>query len=205
VTSRYQLVGLVAHDSAKTIDLDVLSPTEAVELITTILGSDRASEEATAVTEVARLCACLPLALRVAAADLAARPQDSVASFVRELSADRMSALTIDDDPRSAVRAAFELSFQRLSKEARLAFRRLGLIEGPDFTPDAVAALLQCAPAAAQRTLRGLARANLVESHRPGRYRLHDLLREYARTLHGEEEGGTPIPATRSGPCSPGT
>lgn len=183
VTSRNQLVGLVAHDGARPIDLDVLSVDEAIALIAIILGGRRAEAEIDAVAELARLCACLPLALRVAAADLAARPQDSVASVVRELTADRLGALTIEEDPRSAVQAAFELSFQRLDGSAKTAFRRLGLIEGPDFTPEAVAALLRCPVEDAQRVLRRLARASLVEGNRPGHYRVHDLLHEYARTL----------------------
>jgi tetratricopeptide (TPR) repeat protein len=188
VTSRSQLVGLVAHDGARTIDLDVLSPDESAELLAAILGPERVATETGPTAELARLCAHLPLALRVAAADLASRPHDSIAGAVRELAADRLSALVIDEDPRSAVQAAFELSFQRLSDDAKLAFRRLGLIEVPDFTPGAVAALLGWQTESAQRALRGLVRANLVEANRPGRYRLHDLLRDYARILTRSED-----------------
>ena len=190
VTSRNRLVGLVARDGARTIDLDVLSAGEAADLITTILGAERAAAEADALADLARLCAYLPLALRVAAADLAAR-HDSIASAVRELSSDRLGTLTIDDDPRNAVQAAFELSFQRLSDDAKVTFRHLGFIEGPDVTTDAVAALLDRPADAARRLLRSLERANLIEGNRPGRYRLHDLLREYARILTATEDSET--------------
>jgi tetratricopeptide (TPR) repeat protein/nucleoside phosphorylase len=191
VTSRNRLIGLVAHDGARTIDLDVLSADEAEELITTVLGADRVSAETDALASLARLCAYLPLALRVAAADLAARRHDSIASAVRELSTDRLGTLTIDDDPHNAVQAAFELSFQRLSNDAKVAFRRLGLVEGPDFTTDAVAAILDLPTDAARRLLRSLERANLIEGNRPSRYRLHDLLREYARILTTTEDSET--------------
>jgi transcriptional regulator with XRE-family HTH domain len=67
VTSRNQLAGLVT-DGARLLSLDVLTPGEAVQLLTARLGTGRAAAEPNAVNEIARLCAGLPLALAVAAA-----------------------------------------------------------------------------------------------------------------------------------------
>ena len=60
-------------------------------------------------------------------------------------------------------------------------FRCLGLIPGPDFDSFATAALSGTDPSAAARLLEGLVDHNLVIQHAPGRYRLHDLIRLYAR------------------------
>jgi len=68
VTGRSQLGGLAATDGARLLTLDVLSHAEAVQLLTARLGSDRAAAEPAAVNQIASLCACLPLALAVAAA-----------------------------------------------------------------------------------------------------------------------------------------
>lgn len=186
VTSRNQLPGLVALDGARTLDLDVLPQAEALDLVRTVLGADRVTAESDAAADLARRCAYLPLALRIAAANLVVRPRESIAGLVDELAQDRLAALTLDEDPGGAVRSAFDLSYGDLGPDQRRAFRRLGLSEGPDITPAAAAALLDTDVAEARRLLRELARAHLVVAG--DRYRVHDLLREYAQEHAGEDD-----------------
>jgi hypothetical protein len=85
VTSRSQLSGLAAADGARLISLEVLSHTEAVQLLTARLGTARAAAEPGAIDQIARLCACLPLALAVAAARSAARPGFALTALAAEL------------------------------------------------------------------------------------------------------------------------
>ncbi|MGK5554639.1 ATP-binding protein [Actinomadura kijaniata] len=193
VTSRNRLPSLIVSNGAHTLDLDVLSPDEAHELVAALLAPGEASAQRDAVEGLIRQCACLPLALRIAAANQRVRPHATVADVVRELGdGDRLSALALDDDPRrSAVRTAFGLSYRQLADEQRRGFRLLGLIPGPDFGADAVAALLDRDHAATQQILRGLTLANLVEQTGPRRYRLHDLIADYARECLKE---GEPLP-----------
>ena len=183
VTSRNRLPGLIARGGVRTVDLDVMPPDEAVDVVAAIVGPEQASAEAEAAAELAVQCAYLPLALRIAAANQRVRPHDTLADTVRELEGgDRLSALALDEDPKqSAVRTAFDLSYRDLTDEQKRAFCLLGLVEGPDFGDEAVAALLGAFPEDAQRILRSLTLANLVEQLAAHRYRLHDLLREYAR------------------------
>src|SRR5205823_10796551 len=70
VTSRDALADLVAGDGARLLTLDVLAPDEAGDLLARILGDGRVAAEPAATAELARLCAYLPLALRIAAANL---------------------------------------------------------------------------------------------------------------------------------------
>jgi len=188
VTTRNQLPGLVATEGARTLDLDVLPPTEALDLVSTVLGTDRVTAESDAAADLARRCAYLPLALRIAAANLVVRPQESIAGLVDELDHDRLAALSLDEDPGGAVRSAFDLSYGDLDTDQRRAFRRLGLVDGPDTTPRATAALLDVDVDQARRLLRDLARAHLVVATGGDRYRMHDLLREYAREHAGEDD-----------------
>ena len=191
VTSRNQLPGLVAAEGARTLDLDVLAPREAVDLVSTVLGTDRVTAESSAAADLARRCAYLPLALRIAAANLVVRPEESIAGLVDELGHDRLAALTLDEDPGGAVRSAFDLSYGDLGDDQRRTFRRLGLLEGPDTTPETTAALLGVEVPRALRLLRDLSRAHLVAAIGGGRYRVHDLLREYAREhAAGEDDPG---------------
>jgi DNA-binding SARP family transcriptional activator len=181
VTSRDRLAGLVASHGARHLELDLLPGAEATELLARILGADRADAEPDAVAELACLCACLPLAVRVAGANLACHPEESVAGYVHRLRAgDPLASLAVDDDPERAVHAAFDLSYRRLGPDARRLFHLLGLVPGPDLTAEAAAALAGTSTQGAGRLLRRLADAHLAEPRAPGRFRMHELLRLYA-------------------------
>lgn len=181
VTSRDRLAGLVAREGARRLTLDVLTPAEAYTLLERILGRDRVAAEPLATAELARVCALLPLALRIAAANLADHPRRSIASYVAELEAgNRLAALEVEGDQQVAVRAAFGLSCTVLAPDARRLFRLLGLAPGPDVTADTAAALTDTTYQQAGRLLDQLAGAHLLSEHETGRYGLHDLLRQYA-------------------------
>ncbi len=79
-----------------------------------------------------------------------------------------------------AVRTSFAVGFNALPPEDANAFALLGLWNGADITPPAVAALLAVAPHSARRSLDALSRAHLVEARPSDRYALHDLLHVYA-------------------------
>jgi len=181
VTSRDALAGLVARDGAARLDLDLLPLGEATALLTALIG-EPARADPNAAAELARQCARLPLALRVAAERAAARPRVPLADLVADLvgQQQRLDLLDAGDDPRTAVRAVFSWSYQELSDRAARMFRLLGLHPGPDISVPAAASLAATAETDARHLLQGLARAHLIAEHVPGRYALHDLLRAYA-------------------------
>jgi tetratricopeptide (TPR) repeat protein len=181
ITSRSQLSGLAAADGARLLTLDVLSHAEAVQLLTARLGAARAAAEPAAVDQIASLCACLPLALAVAAARAAAHPRFPLAALAEELAgkAGRLDALDAGD-PTTSVRAVFSWSYEQLSAEAARMFRLLGIHPGPDISVPPTASLAGIAAPQARRLLCELARAHLITEHLPGRYAFHDLLRAYA-------------------------
>ncbi len=181
VTSRQRLGGLIAREGGQLVPLDVLSELEAQELLAELLGSERTAGEASSAAELVRLCANLPLALRISAAGLAVHPEQSIASYVDHLQeSGQLDALRLGDDEDVAVRGAFDLSYEGLDPQARKLFRLLGLVPGPDVTLDAAAALLGSDPAEARALLKQLAAAHLVGEVGLGRYSFHDLLRLYA-------------------------
>ncbi|GGP66606.1 SARP family transcriptional regulator [Saccharothrix coeruleofusca] len=181
VTGRDSMAGLVAAHGARSLTLDVLSPDDAVELLGHVLGPQRVRAEQEAALQFAKLCAHLPLALRIAAANLAEHPGRGIEDHVAELrEGNVLAALAVRGDEQTAVRTAFELSCAALPDQARRLFGMLSVVPGADFTAEAVAALADTDPAHAARLLDRLAAAHLVERHAPGRYRFHDLLRLYA-------------------------
>jgi DNA-binding SARP family transcriptional activator/tetratricopeptide (TPR) repeat protein len=204
VTSRDRLAGMVARDGARHLTLDVLGHHEAVTLLVRVLGAQRVQAEPEAGAELVERCARLPLALRIAAANLACHPRRRIADQVADLVADdRLSALEIDGDADSAVRVAFDLSYDALAAPARLLFRRLGLVPGPDVTTAAAAALVARSPAEppeqqTSRLLDELTSAHLLDQDDQGRYTLHDLLRLYAKErADGEDTAAERDAATR--------
>jgi tetratricopeptide (TPR) repeat protein/transcriptional regulator with XRE-family HTH domain len=191
VTSRSRLLGLVAGEGARLVSLDVLRPSEARELLARVAGQDgryRVGREPEAGTEVAGLCGRLPLAVRIAASELAAWPQLSIAELARRLGDEkhRLGELATGD---LGVRASFTLSYQSLEAPAAQMFRRLGLIAGPGFARGVAAALMEATPEEAERLLETLVDAHLLEGGSvSGRYRFHDLLRLFARERADAEE-----------------
>jgi DNA-binding SARP family transcriptional activator len=189
VTSRSILSTL---DAAVHLRLDTLATNEAVELIGRLAGEARVAASPAATTRVVELCGQLPLALRIAGARLAARPHWPVQMLADRLSDTqrRLDELEIDD---LGIRASFQVSYQLLRSSrtpgdrlAADAFPLLGLPDGPDLGLAGVARLLDLDDADAEQAIDRLVDAQLVECTTTGRYRLHDLLRLFARE-HAED------------------
>ncbi|MFD9629247.1 AfsR/SARP family transcriptional regulator [Streptomyces violascens] len=196
VTSRDRLGGLVASDAARPVRLDELPAADCTALLAAVLGGDRVAAEPEAAAHLAALCDGLPLALRVTAARLAARPQWTLAALACELADEqrRLGLLRVED---TGVAAALRLTVQQLPEQARRMFRALGLHTGSELDRYTAAALAGCTPDQAAAALDRLAAAHLVVESgphgpgprtRPDSYTLHDLVRLYARALAPEAD-----------------
>lgn len=176
-TSRVHLGGLAALNDARVVNLDVLRPDEAHDLFADLVGVRTAGGDALA--EIARLCGYLPLALRLAAANLEGGGR--VERYLAELRAgDRLGRLAVAGDPQAAVRATFDLSYTDLCPTERRLFRLLGVVPGETFGAPVAAALLNTAETDARDLLERLSARHLVGERDPGRYQFHDLMRIYA-------------------------
>jgi DNA-binding SARP family transcriptional activator len=181
VTSRDRLSGLIAHDGARRLTLDVLSTEEADRLLTRVLGRDRVATEPTAAAELAEACSFLPLALRVAAANVANQPWSSLAEQVAALRGhDGLTALDVEGEAETGVRRAFDRSYEVLDRDARRLFRFVGLVACPELTVDAASALVAAPERQVRQWLNRLVAGHLIHEAAPGRYTCHDLLRQYA-------------------------
>ncbi|MDT0268605.1 NB-ARC domain-containing protein [Streptomyces sp. DSM 44915] len=187
VTSRRRLSGLLAGEGAHRIRLGVLPAEDARRLLARLLGArrvDAAPEQTAALIDA---CAGLPLALRIAATQLADEPWRPLQDYVAELREHGLAVLALDDE-RHTVSAVFDLSYRQLAPGARRIFRLLGLAPDRDLTMDALAALNGTTPTTTRTLVRALTDAHLLDEHAPGRYHLHDLLRQYARHLAETED-----------------
>ncbi|MFE2048200.1 ATP-binding protein [Streptomyces sp. NPDC059459] len=177
VTSRRMLTGL---ESVYRLPLGELTPAEAEVFLTGLIGAERSAADPVSLAEVARLCGHLPLALRVAGNWLATRTGWSVRKLADSLSQEdrRLDLLSAGE---TGVPAAFDLSYRQLTPTAAQMFRRLALIAGPDAGVACAAQLTGQELFDTEDTLEELVEAGLLGSSGE-RYRLHDLLRLFART-----------------------
>jgi tetratricopeptide (TPR) repeat protein/transcriptional regulator with XRE-family HTH domain len=183
VTSRNLLAGLTALDAAHPLLLDVLTETEAWDLLEQRLGAERLHADDGAAYQLIKASACLPLALSIIAARAASRPDLSVTSIAAELTADRgLNAFTAGE-PAADVRAVLTWSYRQLDNDAARAFRLAGLHPGSNLDPYKLAALTGMTLDQAQQALLALTKGGLIQRAGPDQYSMHDLLREYAREL----------------------
>ncbi|MFE2274490.1 BTAD domain-containing putative transcriptional regulator [Streptomyces lavendulae] len=184
VTSRVRMSGLAG---AHLVDLDVMSPEEALQLFTRIVGAERVGAERQAALDVVGACGFLPLAIRIAASRLAARRTWTVSVLAAKLADERrrLDELQAGD---LAVKATFELGYGQLEPAQQRAFRLLGLADGPDVSLSAAAAVLDLPEHDTEDLLEALVDCSLLESAAPGRYRFHDLVRLYARACAERDE-----------------
>ncbi|MFD8092333.1 tetratricopeptide repeat protein [Streptomyces malaysiensis] len=190
VTSRNRLSGLVARDGAHRLSLDVLPENEALALLQALTARSRTQDDPAQWAELARLCAYLPLALRIVAQRAADHPFLPLADLVRDLrDASTLWQTLTDDEETETVHAVFAWSYRALPPPVARLFRRLGLHPGPDFSSRAAAALAGADIGQTQRMVDALIGAYLLEQTGPDRYQFHDLLRAFAYDrAHAEEE-----------------
>ncbi|WP_425245889.1 NB-ARC domain-containing protein [Streptomyces sp. NEAU-NA10] len=196
ITSRETLARL---DGVRLLRLDVLSPDDAVALISKALDASdsRMAEHPALARELARLCGHLPLALRIAAALLAEDPEGTVGELTAAL-ADERERLAEIAQGDWAVRAAFDLSYERLAAHEARVFRLLSIRLGGDFSTETAAVLTGDSGTSVRRALVSLRRAGLVDrGTAEGRWRLHDLISVYVADLARAEESADDLTAAR--------
>ena len=179
VTSRRRLAGL---DDAEVITLETLPAGEAVELLARLAGRPDLAAGAGPAGEITRLCGYLPQAIGMLARQLRHHPAWTAAGVAADLEAAR-DKLALMHAENLSVAAAFDLSYADLAPGQQRLFRRLGLVPGPSFDAYVAAALDGITLNTARRYLGELYDQHLVTEPAPGRYQMHDLLREHARAL----------------------
>jgi transcriptional regulator with XRE-family HTH domain len=172
VTSRAVLPDL---PQAHQVLLDVLPEADALRLLAAEIGADRVAAEPAAARAVVRLCGYLPLALHLAGARLATRPNWPVAHLAHRLGDE---SRRLDE---TGVRTSFALALDGLDPRAARAYPLLSLLDVPELSVPVASRLLDVPERETEALLERLTDEHLLTTPAPGWYRLHDLLRLYAR------------------------
>jgi tetratricopeptide (TPR) repeat protein/transcriptional regulator with XRE-family HTH domain len=184
VTSRRRLSAL---EDVRPLTLDTLPRADAAELFTRLAGGPGQAVESSSVSVLAELSGRLPLAIGLLAGRLRSHPAWTARHLAATLrvTQDRLAEMHAEN---VAVESAFELSYRDLAPDLKRLFRRLGAHPGRDVERYAAAALDGIEPAEAARRLDALYDDHLLDEPAPGRYRMHDLIRAYARSLADRED-----------------
>jgi tetratricopeptide (TPR) repeat protein len=179
VTSRlhFTLPGLQAKN------LDTLPPPDAKSLLLHIaLRIDGEAET------IAKLCGYLPQALRLAASALAERVDLAPTDYAKRL-ADEKSRLKLLGEGDESMTASINLSYGLLDSETQRRWRMLAVF--PDtFDVSAAAAMWKMERSAAEGALSHLVQHSMLEwNDAAKRYRLHDLMRDFASARLEPSEG----------------
>jgi len=150
------------------------------QLFTHFLGADRVMADAESLAEIADYVGYLPLALAIIAGRLAYEPDWTTVDFLQRIKQDARRLKELQSEDQN-IRLSFAASYALLPAEIQTFFATLSLLGGDDFNPAVAAVAADVDSEDGQDYLRVLYRLSLVQSSHTGRYRLHPLLRDYAR------------------------
>ncbi|MEV4319780.1 BTAD domain-containing putative transcriptional regulator [Actinocrispum sp. NPDC049592] len=188
VTSTARLVGM---PGANWIDVDTFDDQTSAELLARIVGWQRLQAEPDAVSELVTYCGGLPLALRIAGARLASRPQWRILELTRRLKSEvrRLDELSHHG---LEVRSSIALTYRSLPEQAQRLFRLCAMVDAPDFPGWVAAVLLDTDLRQAEDTLERLVDVQLLDTKLCDdgqiRYSFHNLIRVYANERLQESE-----------------
>lgn len=194
VTSRNELSGL---SGARFLSLGMFDEESSLELFSRVLGEERVEREKDVAREIARICGGLPLALRVIAGRMLSRPRWTFEHVVRRLTEQNRKFRELQVDGQS-VETAIDLSYRSLTEEQRHAFLTLGLMIGNVIDLAGGAALLEGPAEESDDILQELVGVCLLDEPQGDVYRMHDLIREFARNRAVAEFGGDRVERIRT-------
>ncbi|MEU6916066.1 AfsR/SARP family transcriptional regulator [Streptomyces olindensis] len=199
VTSRSPLTAL---DGAARFPLAPLSDEESADLLRAASGRD-GLDGSDAARRLVELTGRLPLALRVVAARLAARPALTPDVLAVQLTAadGRLGHLEYDDlsvrRSLAVAQDALAASEREADRDAALTLRRIGALDLPTYGAPLLARLTGTGERRTEAALDRLVDVALLEETAYGRYAPHDLVRDFARERAGEREADAADAALR--------
>jgi tetratricopeptide (TPR) repeat protein len=192
VTSRQPLFLLNTKDRR----LQEFSQAQGVELLARLAGNERVSGDLPSAQAIVELCGYLPLAISICGGRLAARETWSLREMADRLADERrrrLDELELAKQIDRSVRASLRLSYEDGTETQRRLLRSLSLLAAPDVPGWVAGELLGVSEMEGDDQLEALVDAQLVEYSSTDatgtrRYRLHDLVRLYARERADAED-----------------
>ncbi|MEU6248693.1 tetratricopeptide repeat protein [Glycomyces sp. NPDC047010] len=181
ITARTDLFGLTATHGVPHLRLAPLTREESMDLLDAMIGRGRVATDPEAARGLAAACGDLPLALRLAACQTLAHPEQTIGELRDRIAEAPLANLDLPGDEAAGLRACLDLTRARLDAAARDALDAIGLHPATEFEPAGIASLTGTTVADADAALHRLAGVHLAAAAGDGRWTVHDLVRAYAR------------------------
>nr|WP_255672962.1 tetratricopeptide repeat protein [Glycomyces amatae] len=181
ITARTDLFGLTATHGVPHLRLAPLTREASMDLLGAMIGRERVAADPEATRGLAAACGDLPLALRLAACQTLARPEQPLGDLRDRIAGAPLANLDLPGDEAAGLRACLDLTRDRLEPAERRVLDAVGLHPATEFEPAGIAALTGTDTAAADAALHRLAAVHLAAPAAEGRWSVHDLVRAYAR------------------------
>jgi tetratricopeptide (TPR) repeat protein len=165
------------------ITVDLMPDPDAEALIMAYVGTDRAHESPVALRQIIDQCARLPLALTIAAATAAEKPDVPLGRVVDEIRRSRRVFSVDQSALPGRTESVFNWPYRALSNQAARAFRLLSLHPSRPFRRLAAASAVGLGDGEIDAVLGELVRVHMLFEPRPGIYVFHDLLLEFSIRL----------------------
>jgi tetratricopeptide (TPR) repeat protein/DNA-binding SARP family transcriptional activator/Fe2+ transport system protein FeoA len=187
VTSRRRLNRLSAWRGARHIHVPPLAEDDSTRLLTARLAV-RGTARSEDVAALVDLCGGLPLTVNVVADHLAGQPSTQLPQAIALLRRDGLLHIGETGAVMATLGSVLAMSYRTLDPQARRMLCLLGLHPGSEIELSSAAALGGLDVEAARTGLEALFATHLAErADQMDRYRLHDLVREFATARALEE------------------
>lgn len=186
VTSRNQLRGLAVKEGAVRVRVGPLGARDGARVIAAFTAVDE--QDSAEVYELVELCDGLPLALRIAAEELAQAKSVGPAWLAGRLGAEAARLDLLDaGDTETSLRSVLARGHAHLTPSQAELLRALATEGKLDFDVDDVAGLARYDRNEARTLVRGLVLVNLVVQRGPDTFRLGDLQRLAAAEMRSAD------------------
>jgi tetratricopeptide (TPR) repeat protein len=183
VTSRNRMPSMSAVHQAQPIALEPFDDEEVVEFFRQRLPLSLVDDDRGAMIRLGQACGGLPLALSIIGARAAANPAFPLDLLVREFTQEPTPLASLSAGIELDLGTVFSWSQRGLSKDASHTFEVLGAHPGPDITTAAAASMASLDLRRTREVLTELTLASVLRESRPGRFAIHDLVRQHALAL----------------------
>ncbi|MBD2353605.1 tetratricopeptide repeat protein [Tolypothrix sp. FACHB-123] len=167
------------------LDLDVLTPLAAMQLLKSIVGRERLRREALVARKLCKWLGYLPLGLELVGRYLLGDEELTLAEMLQDLEKERLKHEALEEVPQEmvvklGVAAAFELSWRRLRENAQHLGCLLSLFALAPIPWELVESVtINNAAQDWKKARRDLLQLHLLQHKGEGIYQLHPLLREF--------------------------
>ncbi|BAY11755.1 tetratricopeptide repeat protein [Calothrix sp. NIES-2098] len=167
------------------LDLDVLTPLAAMQLLKSIVGRERLRREALVARKLCKWLGYLPLGLELVGRYLLVDEELTLAEMLQDLENERLKHEALEQVPQEmavklGVAAAFELSWRRLRENAQRLGCLLSLFALAPIPWELVEGItINNAAQDWKKARRDLLQLHLLQPKGEGIYQLHPLLREF--------------------------